>query len=136
MTFWRLHYHIVWTTRRRAPLLVDDIERQIYGTLREKADDLNLVVHAMGGLADHVHLVVSIPPSLSVSECVRQLKGASAYYVNHQPNVDSTFRWQRGYGVLSFGDRSMSSIVAYVQNQKQYHENDKTIAIYERITDE
>ncbi|MCL4298327.1 MAG: IS200/IS605 family transposase [Anaerolineae bacterium] len=133
MSFWRLHYHLIWATHQREPLLVDEVERQVYGTILNKAKELSCLVHAIGGVDNHLHLAVSIPPKLAVAEAIRQLKGASAYYVNHRPHPKSSFSWQKGYGALTFGERSMEIIVAYVHNQKEHHHQGTTIALYEHM---
>jgi len=133
MAFWRLHYHLIWATYQREPWLTENIERQVYGTMLNKAKDLNCIIHAIGGIEDHIHIAVSIPPKLAVAEAIRQFKGASAYYVNRQTQVPASFRWQGGYGALSFGERSMNTIVTYIKQQKEHHRQQTTIAIYERI---
>lgn len=133
MAYWRLHYHLIWATHQREPWLTENIERQIYGTILNKAQELGCLVHAIGGIEDHVHIAVSIPPKLSVAETIRQFKGASAYYVNHQPQAAGTFRWQGGYGALTFGERSMETIVTYIKRQKEHHRQQTTIATFERI---
>lgn len=135
MAFWQLHYHLVWSTYKRLPLITPDLEDPIYGTLLNKARELDVTVHAIGSVDDHIHVVVSVPPRLSVAECVRQLKGASAYHVNHLPNSKGNFGWQDSYGALSFGSASMERIVAYIKNQKEHHAQQTTHAIYERVED-
>lgn len=136
MAYWQLHYHLIWATYQREPWLVDEIERQVYGTILNKAKELECLVHAIGGIDNHLHLAISIPPKLAVAEVIRQLKGASAYYVNHQPHAKSTFRWQRGYGALTFGERSMETIVAYIHHQQEHHAQNTIIALYERIEED
>ena len=97
-----------------------------------KAKDLGCLIHAIGGIEDHIHLAITIPPKLAVSDVIGQLKGASSYYVNHQPQAKGTFRWQTGYGALTFGDRSMQTVVAYIHNQNVHHRQKSTIPVYER----
>jgi REP element-mobilizing transposase RayT len=133
MPYHRLHYHLIWATYQREPLLTDEVERQVYGTILNKAKELGCLVHAIGGIDNHLHRAISIPPKVAVAEAVRQLKGASAYYVNHQSHPTSSFRWQKGYGALTFGERSMETIVAYVHNQKEHHDQGTTIALYEHM---
>lgn len=133
MPFHRLHYHLIWATYQREPFLTKNIERQVYGTILNKAKELGCIIHAIGGIDDHLHVAITIPPKPAVSDIIGQLKGASAYYVNHQPQADGVFRWQRGYGALTFGRRSMQTIVAYIRHQKEHHRQQTTIAIYERI---
>lgn len=98
MTYWRLHYHLIWATFERRPILTAERERVFYGVLYGKAKELDLKVHTAGNVDDHVHIVLSIPPKLSVADCVRHLKGASAYAINHMPNSDGQFKWQEGCG--------------------------------------
>ncbi|MBI3912936.1 MAG: IS200/IS605 family transposase [Chloroflexi bacterium] len=136
MAYWRLHYHLIWATSQRLPLLTESVERQVYGTILGKAKELGVIVHAIGGVQDHIHVAVSIPPKISVSDCVRHFKGASSHYVNHQPNAEGNFAWQEGYGALTFGDRAAQDVVAYVRNQKEHHRQNTTRTSFERMAEE
>ncbi len=136
MPYWRLHYHLVWATYQRLPLIDATLERQIYGTLLGKAKELGIVVHAIGNVEDHIHMAVSIPPKIAVADCVRHFKGASSHYVNHQPGAPGNFGWQDGYGALTFGERAMADVIAYVRNQKEHHRQSTTRAPFEQMTEE
>jgi putative transposase len=136
MTFWRLHYHLIWTTFKREPTLFADREKMFYGVLYKKGRELELIVHAAGNVEDHVHIVVSIPPKLAVAECVRQIKGASAFAINHMPGSAGKFQWQGGYGALSVDDRSLPVVMAYANNQKEHHRMGRCMPIYEKTDDE
>ncbi len=107
-----------------------------YGVLYKKAEELDLKIHAGGNIEDHVHVVLSIPPVLAVAECVRQLKGASAYAINRMGASDGQFKWQGGYGALSVGERSLEVVMEYAAKQKEHHRNNKLIAVYERIDED
>ena len=136
MPYWRLHYHLVWATYQRLPLITESLERQIYGVILNKAEEMGIVVHAIGNIEDHMHVAVSIPPKIAVADCVRHFKGASSHYVNHQRGASGDFGWQDGYGALTFGERAMSDVVAYVLNQKEHHRQKTTRAPFEHMTDE
>jgi len=107
-----------------------------YGVLYNKAEEFGLKIHAAGNVEDHVHVVVSIPPKMSVADCVRHLKGASAYAINHMPGSVDQFRWQGGYGALSVGGRSLETVVAYAARQKEHHADKTIIGAYEITDDE
>ena len=62
MTYWRLHYHLIFSTFERQPILVGEREKMFYGVIYQKAKELDLKIHAVGNVDDHVHIVVSIPP--------------------------------------------------------------------------
>jgi putative transposase len=130
VTFWRTYYHIVWSTTNRLPLITDSIEIELYEYIKNKCHALECPLHAIGGISDHIHLVTSIPPSIAVSEVVRRIKGSSSHFVNRiQPNLsislapdrESSFAWQREYGVFSLGGQQLDRAVAYVMNQKEHH---------------
>jgi len=136
MAYWRLHYHLIWATHQRLPLISPALERQIYGVILNKAKELGVIVHAIGSIADHIHVVVSIPPRSAVADCIKHFKGATSYYVNHQPGAPGDFAWQDGYGALTFGERSLPDVIAYVRGQTDHHSQRSTRALYERMTAE
>lgn len=136
MAYWRLHYHLVWSTYQRSPTINAQREQVVHVTLHRKARDLGCILHAVGGIEDHMHVIISIPPSLSVSECVRQLKGASSHAVNHMTGARSDFKWQAGYGAISVGERSLGAAIDYARNQRQHHDQQTTKSALERMADE
>jgi REP element-mobilizing transposase RayT len=136
MTYWRLHYHLIWATLDRQPILTVEREKLFYGVLYGKAQELDLKIHAAGNVDDHAHVVISIPPKISVADCVRHLKGASAFAINHMDGSDGSFQWQAGYGALTIGERSLETVMEYAAKQKEHHCEKKVIAVYERIDDE
>jgi REP element-mobilizing transposase RayT len=136
MAYWRLHYHLIWATHQRLPLITPPLEHQIYGVILNKAKEMGIVVHAIGNVEDHIHVVVSIPPKVAVADCIKHFKGASSYYVNHQPGAVGDFAWQDGYGALTFGERSLVDVIAYVRGQKEHHSQQTARPFYERMTAE
>jgi putative transposase len=136
MPFWRLYYHLVWATKNREPLIQPKIERRLFAYLVSKAAELGVYVYAVNGWYDHIHMVVSIPPRLSVSELVKKLKGASSHDLNQSGGYEGSFAWQRGYGVLSMGETQRSKIAAYVTGQKQHHEQQTADPWLEREAEE
>jgi len=133
MTYWRLHYHLIWSTHDREPSLTSEREKMFYGVLYKKGDELGLTIHAAGNVEDHVHVVVSIPPKLSIADCVRHLKGASAYAINHMDGGNGQFKWQSGYGALTVGERSLETVMEYAAKQKEHHKSGTVNEYYERI---
>jgi len=133
MAFWRLYYHLIWATKERHPLITATIEPELYGYIRGKAHHLGCIVQAINGVEDHIHLVVSIPPKLSIADFVGRIKGSSSHHLNHLPgNQQPQFAWQHGYGVLSLGSKQLEEAIAYVQRQKEHHARQTTIAALER----
>lgn len=103
------------------------IEPALYAYLVKRAAELEVyVVYAINGWNDHVHLLAAIPPKLAVADVVKLLKGASAHFVNHDLSYGERFVWQRGYGVLSCGERQRPFVEAYIHNQKQHRAKQTT----------
>jgi REP element-mobilizing transposase RayT len=136
MTFWRLHYHIIWATYERQPSITQEREKIFYGVLYQKGKELDFKIHAAGNTEDHVHIVLSIPPKFSVADCIKHVKGASAFAINHIDGSDGQFKWQEGYGALTIGERSLDTVMAYAARQKEHHKEKSEISIYERIEED
>jgi putative transposase len=120
MTLWHTYYHLVWATYDRLPLITVDREPQLYQCILQTIQGLEAQCHAIGGMPDHIHLIVSIPPKISIAEFVKRIKGRSARYIN-QSEPDKTFAWQREYSVFSLGSQQTDRAIEYVKNQKQRH---------------
>ena len=123
MAYWRLFYHVVWGTKHRMPLIESAWEADSHSYIWGKAAALECIPHAINGMSDHLHVVISIPPKLSVATLIGQLKGASSHHINEN-YADGSFAWQAEYGVLSFSEKLLSTIVEYVKNQKKHHAED------------
>jgi len=135
MALWRLYYHLIWATKERQPLIDLDREVELYRYIIAKADSLGCIIHAIGGVEDHIHLVVSIPPTLSIADFVKNIKGSSAHHLNQALSASSNkFGWQEGYGVFSLGGKQLEQAVDYVMNQKAHHLNGTALASLEKAT--
>lgn len=132
MSFWRAYYHLVWATRNRQPWIQPEVEPHLFAYLIRKSASMGVYVYAINGIQDHIHLVVAIPPHLSIAEVVKNLKGASSHDLKKANILDSSFAWQRGYGVLTLGERQRKDAEAYVNNQKAHHQQGTTNAWLER----
>jgi len=129
-----INLHIVWHTKQSAKLLTEKIENRVYHFLEHRIlQTSGIHFHTLGGTEDHVHLVVTIPPTLLISEWIGDLKGASAYYLNHEFAQRKWLDWQAGYGVVSFGTRDLPWVIRYVRNQKEHHGRGSTHDRLERI---
>ncbi len=134
MPYTQLFYHLVWATRNRQPRLTEEVEPILHNLVRNKAIALGGSVFALGGVEDHVHLVTSIPPAISVAKFVGQVKGSSSSIFNKTGFERDRFFWQEEYGAFSFDRKRLPNFVAYAQNQKQHHDQRTTIPILERTS--
>lgn len=122
MPFRVCYYHVVWSTYGRAPWITPQIEPIVLDTVKRKSLELRSPIAAINCVEDHIHVAVSITTSVAVAEWVKQVKGLSAHEVNHLfPSLEKLFRWQNGYGVLTFGAKNLSFVVEYINQQKIHH---------------
>ena len=133
MPYWSLCYHIVWGTKHRVALIDPTWENDLYGYIWGKATALECFPHAIGGVSDHIHVAISIPPKLSVATVIGRLKGASSHHINNT-YTDGSFIWQAEYGVFSFSEKALPSITRYIHNQKNHHAENTLHMEMENIT--
>jgi putative transposase len=132
-----LFYHVVWATKHRAPSITPPIETLIHNTIGDLSGKLRCTIHEMYGVSDHLHVAVTIPPSLAIAVWVSKVKGASSFEVNAgYPQLDATFKWQEGYSVHSFGASNKEWVCKYIQNQKQHHAEQTTKSYLEYIPED
>lgn len=131
-----IQLHLTWHTKTSSPLLTPTIELLAHRALKHKVVKTpGAFVHEIGGIETHVHLVVSIAPTITISEFIGELKGSSSYKVNQQAGRGAkVLEWQPGYGVVSFGTRDMPWVCEYVRNQREHHATGRIYDRLERVT--
>jgi putative transposase len=120
MSTWRLYYHLIWPTRDHRPLIQPAWEKELYTYLGAKAQELGCVPHAINGISTHLHLVLSIPPSLAVSDVIGLLKAGSSRRIN-KAHPEAGFAWQGDSILFSISEAGLERIVGYVKAQKAHH---------------
>ena len=117
-TFSNLLVHVVFTTKHREPnitaALRPDLEKYIGCILRNEGHDLL----AIGGLPDHIHLLVKFRADASVSDIVRLVKANSSKWSKERV---ANFAWQSGFGSFSFSESQRETIRSYINNQQEHH---------------
>jgi putative transposase len=119
----RLFYHIVWATKERVSLIEAKHHDLLQGQIRSSAQEFRSLIHAVGIMPDHVHVVASIPPSIVISKVVGRMKGLTSRHLNEFMQADTgvSFAWQAEYSVMSLGEKALAEVVAYANNQPARH---------------
>ncbi len=133
MPYWRLYYHFVWATKNRLPLITAEFEASLHNAIAARAQDSGALVHAIGGMEDHIHMAVTVPPKLALSRFIGQIKGGSAHFINHTIKSEPHFYWQNEYGVRTFGEQDLPRITRYINNQREHHAQGSLSERLERI---
>ncbi len=117
-----MYVHLVWATWDRQLLLVDDVERVARRAIGAKCGELGAETIALGGMEDHVHLLVKLPVTLAVATLVGQVKGASAHAITHETlAAEGFFKWQGAYGAVSVSPQHLKQVAAYIHDQRERH---------------
>ena len=130
-----IHLHAVWHTNQSLPLLTPEVEPFAWRGIRQRlVHTPGVFVHEIGGIETHVHIVVTIAPTILISDLIGQVKGASAHEVNQRVGLGrKVLQWQDGYGVVSFGTKDLGWVKAYVRDQRRHHAAGKVHDRLERI---
>ena len=120
-----VYLHLVWATWDRAPLLTRDVRERVYLCIREEAARLKAEIVAIGGIEDHVHVLLRLPATISIADLVKQLKGSSSHLANHEV-LPRGFKWQGGYGASAVSPRHVRRVRNYVLDQERHHRNGDT----------
>jgi putative transposase len=124
--FTQLYLHLVWATCDRLPLITPDIREPVYACVKAKCLELKADMLAIGGMNDHIHVLVRFPTTITISDLVKHLKGASSHLVNHRlQGWESAFKWQGAYGAFTVSRADGKRVREYILNQEQHHA-DKT----------
>jgi putative transposase len=134
MTYWKLYYHLIWSTKYRDPVIDGQIESIVRRSIHGMAEERRAQVWAIGMMPDHVHVAISVPPRYAISEILNAFKGTTSHLLNHElKNSNNPWPgWQSEYGVVSFSERSLQGVIDYVNNQRQHHAANTLVGSLER----
>jgi putative transposase len=137
MPYWSLYYHVVWATKHRHPVVSDLLIDPIVNAITHTAQESGVVVHAVGVMPDHIHVLAEVPPSIALATIIGQWKGASSHAANaYGPAAPTKITWQSGYGVHSVSARNVEPVREYVLHQRQRHAARGVYGAYERTEDD
>ena len=131
-TFHKIYYHLVWSTKYRAPLISPSVEADIRIQVFQRIKKIGARQLALNMTEDHIHLLVDFPPSVALSDFVHDIKGGSAHYINAK-NKELSLRWQNGYGALTLSEDRTPNVIRYIKNQKQHHASNYLWQDYESV---
>lgn len=111
--------HCVFSTKERQKLITLELETDLWAYMGGIARVNKIKPIAIGGIEDHVHILVAIPTTLDVAKAVQLIKGGSSKWFRERHI--RAFAWQQGYGAFSVSASQQSKTVSYIQNQRKHH---------------
>ncbi len=121
MSYTHLVYHIVFRTHSSVPAIDEQHERELYAYILGYTEKHKAKLYRIGGMPDHIHMLVSIPPDTAVSEFVRGLKYASSNWLKQNPLFPLFTGWGEGYAAFTYSKEQIPVVKQYIINQKEHH---------------
>ncbi|MEX0612030.1 MAG: IS200/IS605 family transposase [Pirellulales bacterium] len=120
-TYTNLLYHIVFSTKQRIPLIINEFQEELYryigGIIRAEGG----VLLEIGGTTDHVHILAKFKPATSVSEMLAKIKANSSKWVNDHKMKLRKFGWQEGYAAFTVSESQAPAVAVYIRNKDEHH---------------
>jgi REP element-mobilizing transposase RayT len=113
--------HCVFTTKQREPWLTPEIRERLWPYLAGIAHENDMRAITIGGVADHVHVLLSLPSTLTISKALQLLKGNSSKWIHETFPEMAAFNWQGGYGAFSIGVSGVDATTRYIKQQDEHH---------------
>jgi putative transposase len=128
--------HFVWGTANREPLIRKSWRDRLYGYIGGVLENKKAKLVAAGGLEDHIHVLASLPSTISLSEAANAMKANSSRWIHQNAPQAKGFEWQAGYGAFTVSKSVEPRVKGYIQNQEEHHRKlrfaDEFIALLEK----
>jgi REP-associated tyrosine transposase len=115
--------HIIFSTKNREPWLDSAIRSRMHSYLATICRDLDAEILCVGGVADHVHIVTTLPRTVSQAQLIEGIKKPSSKWIKTLDARYRGFSWQRGYAAFSVSESQLKTVVQYAQRQEEHHRN-------------
>ena len=122
-TYTSLYYHIVFSTKHRIPHIKPELEQRVWEYIGGIARENRMSALQVGGVEDHIHVLVKAPPTLAPAKIAQLLKGGSSLWIHTQFPELRNFEWQDGYGAFTVNKSIVESVERYIRNQRDHHNN-------------
>ena len=134
-TLTNLLYHLVFSTKNRFPMIKESLTSECHAYLGGIAKKEGCIPLAIGGMPDHVHVILKCEPTLALSDLVRTVKGSSSKWINEHYDVGGRFSWQEGYGAFTVSESQLQATINYVKNQERHHSQQGFQDEYRKLLD-
>jgi len=117
----RVIIHIIFSTKDREASLDSEVRPRLHAYLATICRDLGGEAFRVGGVADHVHILTTLPRTASQADMVEAVKKTSSKWIKGLAPKYRRFYWQRGYGAFSVSPSQLDAVIEYVEHQEEHH---------------
>ncbi len=132
-TYFQNVMHVVFSTKERRKFIPTDMKERLWSYTAGICKRQKVFVHAVGGMEDHIHLLLQFPATVAISEAINKIKVNSSVWMADEIGK---FAWQQGYGGFGVSKSNIATVVHYIQNQEKHHRKmtfeDEFIALLEK----
>jgi putative transposase len=129
----QLYVHLVFVTKNRDFMILPKLEKPLHTFLWSKAEELEVIPLQINGMQDHLHVLLKITGTVTVSYISQQLKGTSSRFMNETTRNNEFFEWSRGYGAFTVSKKDVDLISNYIKNQKEHHQRGDLKIEFEKL---
>ena len=113
--------HVVFSTKNREPVLSKAVRCDLFAYMIGILNSLDCVTVTINGVEDHVHALIIVSKTISVSKMMAEMKGGSSRWLNSRDATTEHFAWQAGYGAFSVSESNISNVIEYIVAQEERH---------------
>ena len=113
--------HVVFSTKDRKKSLADDLQPKLWGYMKGIAKNHGFEAVKIGGVSDHVHVLLVVPPAMPLAKAVQSMKGCSSKWLNDTGATGAKFAWQEGYAAFTVSASAIDEVRRYIENQEEHH---------------
>jgi REP element-mobilizing transposase RayT len=121
MSYVSSYFHCVFSTKERRRLITPALRERLWPFLGGIARQNKMTALEIGGVEDHVHILLSLPSTMPVSKALQLIKGGSSKWIHETFPEHRLFAWQEKYGAFSASVSQLDSIIRYIKNQEEHH---------------
>ncbi len=120
-TYTQIYIQIVFAVKGRQNLISKENREELHRYITGIVSNRKQKLFAVFAMPDHIHLLISINPNVSVSDLVRDIKAGTSKFINEKKWINGKFNWQEGYGAFSYSRSSVDAVIKYILNQEEHH---------------
>jgi len=113
--------HIIFSTKHREKRLPEDLQPKLWSYMAGIARNHGFEAIRIGGVSDHAHALLLLPPTIPLAKAVQMMKGSSSHWLNATGAAGKEFAWQEGYGAFSVSASQTEDVVKYIEGQAEHH---------------
>ncbi len=132
-TYTQLLFHFVFAAKNRERTLPDAHREELYRYIWGIHQNLKCHLYRIGGIDDHVHILTSLPTTLSPADYIKEVKTGSSRWLKSQKEFPRFEAWQDGYSVFSVSYDDKGELVEYIKNQVEHHRKESFVDEYKRL---